>query len=296
MSTLVELLKKLAKPHLSTEEQEKLFTGEATLNSVIPDEVSQKIIGGYLTKETAKTNDELRSHFMALTLNGVDSQIKEVMESAGLSAEQIALINGSENTFKKIPALTGALANKFSGEIESLKANAGKGLDEKLKAQVAELQGKVAEHNSVQSNAVSLHEEELRRQKSGYEAQIHQMAYTGYFNGFDYVENPLIKPAQFSTLAQVEIDKELAKKGLKAILVDPVSRSFDLKTKDGNPHYEDHVEIGFNDFAKRVLTSHNLLNVNPKSPNEPIKKVQVQAVAAAGPNMSKFAQAADAMT
>jgi len=82
----------------------------------VSDNIAYKLEGSLFDKETAKQDYELKSHFTALALNGVDSEIKNVIEEILSDNEEL---KSELYGIKSTPKRAATLARKIK-EIEQL--------------------------------------------------------------------------------------------------------------------------------------------------------------------------------
>jgi hypothetical protein len=87
----------------------------------IDKDTAEKISKNILSLETAKMNGQLKAHFKAQTLNGVDAQHDELATEYGLSADQVTELKGIKDTFERNKKLVAKVKENTA------KLNEGKG-------------------------------------------------------------------------------------------------------------------------------------------------------------------------
>jgi hypothetical protein len=107
----------------------------------IDDSISNAIMEGTITIDTASKHPDVRKKLRAETLNGMDASINKQLEVAGLSDEVKAEINAEKDTFRRVALFTERMKEHSDAQIGLAKKVGMKPSDaeEALKAQVAKL-------------------------------------------------------------------------------------------------------------------------------------------------------------
>jgi hypothetical protein len=107
----------------------------------IDDSISNAIMEGTITIDTASKHPDVRKKLRAETLNGMDASINKQLEVAGLSDEVKAEINAEKDTFRRVALFTERMKEHSDAQIGLAKKLGTKPSDaeEALKAQVAKL-------------------------------------------------------------------------------------------------------------------------------------------------------------
>ena len=107
----------------------------------IDDSISNAIMEGTITIDTASKHPDVRKKLRAETLNGMDASINKQLEVAGLSDEVKAEINAEKDTFRRVALFTERMKEHSEAQIGLAKKLGTKPSDaeEALKAQVAKL-------------------------------------------------------------------------------------------------------------------------------------------------------------
>lgn len=217
----------------------------------ISDALAAKIQGGFLTLESAKQNPDIKKHFTALALNGLDTEVETLMNDLGLTDDIKKSIKEEKSSYKRVGLLT-----KKIKELEAAKV--GQSDEDKTK-----LNDKIRELN-----------DELRTTKESFakkEQELHgEMAnqyinweLTSKFNGYDYAM-PLSKEANM-VAARTLLNEELKAKGLRIVNKD---NKLELETKEGTEYYDaTNKKVGVGDFVDGLMAHHKMLKVQDTGNN-----------------------------
>ena len=221
----------------------------------ISDTVAYKIEGSLFDKETAKQDYELKSHFTALALNGVDSEIKSVIEDILADNEEL---KSELYSIKSTPKRAATLARKIK-EIEESKAKANaKGDNSKDAKYQQEIDNLMAKLRDTESK----YQSELEAEKASKYDLIAGFKEDLLLNSFKYATE---LPSDVNTImAKQLLNKVATEKGAK-IKYNKETGNFELKKsaddtldwfdeRNNKPSYED--------FVKGVLTQNKLLAVS----------------------------------
>lgn len=245
---LVELIKKVATVDVS-------------------DELVTKFNSTFLTIEAAKSNPELKKHFSATALNGVDSEILNIISELEIDEETKNEILADKSTYKRV----NILAKKVK-ELEAKKAGSSKGEKADLAKQIEGL--------NEQIKAEKLNSQKLISDKDKeYSDKLKNVYLT------QKLADPSLKYASdLATQMNFLLPKTLLENELKArklrVVVD--NEELKLETEDGLPYFENNDKIEFTGFRDKVLAQHKLLAVSePSKPQTQTQVVQTQNTAKA---------------
>lgn len=221
----------------------------------LSDTLAYKLEGSLFDKETAKQDYELKSHFTALALNGVDSEIRNVIEEILADNEDL---KSELYSIKSTPKRAATLARKIK-ELEESKAKANsKGdntKDAKYQAEIDVLMGKLRETEAK-------YQSELEAERASKYDLIAGFKEDLMLNSFKYATE---LPSDVNTMmAKQLLNKVATEKGAK-IKYNKDTGNFELKRasdetldwfdeRNNKPSYED--------FVKGVLTQNKLLAVS----------------------------------
>ena len=125
----------------STDQGSQAFIDLLSSQLEIDDSISNAIMEGTITIDTASKHPDVRKKLRAETLNGMDASINKQLEVAGLSDEVKAEINAEKDTFRRVALFTERMKEHSEAQIGLAKKLGTKPSDaeEALKAQVAKL-------------------------------------------------------------------------------------------------------------------------------------------------------------
>lgn len=212
-------------------------------------EVEQSLVDkfnqSYLTLNSAKNNPELKKHFYAVAMNGLDTELETTMSELSLGEDVVNEIRGEKSSFKK--------ASLLAKKIKSLEAEKSSA---NTKTDKAEIQAKIDSLNAEVLKGRAEKENAVKEIESRYKNEINDILLSNTFGSYDYAL-PTSKDANIK-LAKSLFMEEVAKKGYNIALD---NNEFKLVTADGMDVYENNQRVGFKDFTDRLLAQHKLLKV-----------------------------------
>lgn len=252
---LGELLNKLvSQAGLDTESEgvKALLSNPTVSGYEIDPSIANGITSNLMTVESAKNNPTLKNHFYALALNGVDSEINNLVGSMELEQSIVEELNAEKSSTKRV----GLLINKIK-ELESAKVNANNSGKEKLNEQI---EGLNAQINSLKE----AHANEMTAQATAHRENIKDLQVNTLLSAYDYAL-PTDKDVSILTAKQV-INGELSKHGAKVVLND--NNELALQTNEGTDFYLNNEKVTFKGLAESTLANHKLLKtVEKPTPN-----------------------------
>src|ERR1044072_2186607 len=148
MAKVSEFIKSLIVKSGGNAEDEKIKTALAAIDANIElgDELVGTIDRGLISIENAKNNHpDIKKHYTALALNGLDSELKRLMEDEKFGEEVIAELEAEKISTKR----TALLAKKIK-QLEAAKATSGKEATKQLNDTIADLNRQLrAEKDSI---------------------------------------------------------------------------------------------------------------------------------------------------
>lgn len=234
--------------NLADEKHKDLATALAAITNDIPDEAVTRMSGALMNIDDARNNIELKKHFTAAVLDGVDVEINKAMEELGFEVADKDAIKATETSFKKI----GALSKKIA-ELEKQKAGAS-GKDK------SELQVKINELTTQLANLPKQHAEEIKNINSQWEQKFTTTQIRSMLNGKKYANDQVPLDVNVET-AMVLLNRELEKSGAKYVNVNGqlvLRQLADDKLDWINPSNE---KPSFEQFLDGVLASNKLIAV-----------------------------------
>lgn len=201
-----------------------------------------------LTMEAARNNQELKNRFKAEALNGVDSTLSSLMTEFQLSEDIVNEINGTGNTFQKIPALV-----KKIQALENAKSTAASKDKPELTNQINALNQKLAELQA--SNATTLAQKEQQHLDEMTELLLENTIRSKNLNTSVFPIDTV------ATLARLKVNEELAKRGVK---IKNVNRTLQLKqaAEEALDYFENNVPVTVDALVEQVLANNKLIAVS----------------------------------
>lgn len=248
MSTLGELINKLALSGGMDADDDGLKTilGNTAVSSLeLTDDVVNAINSNLLTIDSAKNNADLKNHFTALALAGVDGELARLQTSYDLTPEIIEKLKGETSSYKRI----GMLVEQVKA-LESAKIGQTKEGQDVLQKSIDDLNKQILENNTS-------HQTALTDQSTKHRGEMQNLLVKTALSNYDY-SLPTSKEVAVSTAENI-IFGELAKQGGTVILDD--NNNLVLK-QSANPEmdlFQDHQKVDFKGFAESTLASHKLL-------------------------------------
>src|SRR3972149_3148251 len=132
MANICEYINRLAQSAGIAKDDKALvdFLSNSEVSKIsIADEVAGKIEKSLLTFDSAKNHPELKKHYTAQALNGVDSAIDTLADELGLDDTTKAEIKAETSSYKKVPIVAkkarDLAVKKIQEELETLKKSKG---------------------------------------------------------------------------------------------------------------------------------------------------------------------------
>lgn len=229
-----------------------LLSNAQIANMEIGDDFAGKMNAGLMSLDGAKSNTEVKKHFDALALNGVDAKLLPLAQLYGATNE----FDAEKSTYKRVDILAEKIKAKIA-EIEAKTQNADVTKDSEVKRLNAELQ-------KLQNQLTTLtadKDREITVLKSAHEKAMLGNLIDFSLTGKPYA-NDKVDAKTNVTIARALLDSALAAKG--AIIVNDNGV---LKLKNANAPELDLLDEGnkpvsFAGFTDKVLADANLLKVS----------------------------------
>lgn len=254
---LAEIVKSLGLQSGLTETEIKTITDNVALSSIeVADDVSTKLTAQRLSMDAAKNNPDLKKHFHAQSLNGIDAELERTATEMGISVDDLKAL---DSTSKRIGHLAKAIQ-----EAESKKAGS-KGADtDKLTKQIEQLNADILKERNDKIAELKAKDDSLETERTDWTAN-------GILSNFEYAT--AVDKDINVTVAKALINKELQSKGLKVTRKDNV---LSLQTAEGTEYFENNAKVGYQDFATKVVANAKLLKASNSTP--PAKGTQTRTL------------------
>ncbi len=209
------------------------------MNVEVQDDVANELVTQLMTADGAKNNADVKKHFFAQALNGIDSEINSLATELGVEFK-------SENTYDRIRLL--------SAKMKEAQTKQSGGDKEQYETQIKDLNNKMAK-------LIEDHDKSVLDLQGKHNDEITDFMIQSMLSGKSYAMKDLPIEANVTT-AKTLLSQELAKKGVKL-----VRENGTLKLKqsgDTNLDYYDeaHKAVSFEDFTNSVLAANKLLAVS----------------------------------
>lgn len=241
--TVAEWLNNLAAQNgidINTDEALKKIT-LATSNLELPDAIAS----GILTRKAAENDPQLKSHFFAQALNGVDSTLKETLKELGIDEETTKALLLEKNTPKNV-----ASALKKIQELEIAKRVANK--DDK-----PELQQEINKLKKDLSDLAAAKDTEIGNVKNSYEQEMVDHYINQQLSSYNFGTDAEAK-SKGSVLARHFLNQTIVEKGLKIVKTE---NGLTLQTKEGTDYYDNNKPVSFKDLTDTIVSKNKLITV-----------------------------------
>lgn len=279
MANLGEFLNALftnAGVEIENDTLKNITTKSATVE--IDQALVDKFNQNYLTLNSAKNNPELKKHFYAVAMNGLDTELETTMTELSLTEDVINEIRGEKSSFKK--------ASLLAKKIKSLEAEKSSAT---TKTDKAEIQAKIDALNAEVVRVRAEKEQAVKEVEARYKNEINDILLSNTFGSYDFAL-PTSKDANVK-LAKSLFMEEVTKKGYNIALD---NNEFKLVTADGMDVYENNQRVGFKDFTDRLLAQHKLLKVaGEQTPANQQTQTQTTTTVQTGNRTNRFSSRAE---
>ncbi len=205
-----------------------------------------------MTMDSARNNETLRRHFHAEILNGLDSNLENVMERLGVDPEIADQVKAEKKTTDKYNRLVEKVAELH----EKKAASTSKSDKAQLETEIAKLNGQIRDLSDKLKNAPA-------ERDSFWTDKLKGKAIQNTLASYEYPED---KPKDIQMeLAQILLNRKLNENKLR-IEYNADSDNISLKTESGLEFYKDNTPVSFKDFAANVLAENKLLKIPAAQP------------------------------
>ena len=221
----------------------------------IKDEIASEMESKLFDVETAKSNFEIKKHFTALALNGVDSELRTVIDEILADNEDVRNeLYGEKSTPKRV-----SIAIRKIKELTETKSKAeGKGDDGKAAKAQEQIDKIVSEFKLKESNLLQQVSDKEKEKIDAITSLKKEVFFSGlkFANEFDLETNLLI--------SEQKINKALIEKGAKMVYNQQTGKFEIKRVDDESLDYFDerNNKTSYEEFAKGVLTQNKLLAVS----------------------------------
>lgn len=230
----------------------------------VPDSISGKLLNGLLSVESAKNNPDIKSHYVAQALNGVDGKISAALDILGFDETEKSKILAETNTYNRIQLLSDAAKIKM----DALKAAKAKGGSDE---NIEKLKNEVLALNSQIKKLGEDHAEALASKDTEHNNNLLNLNIRSLLSGKKYATDSLkISKELILDSAQKAVLAALETKGAKAVLDSNNQIKLVQKDNPEMPFMEANSVVKFQDLMDTALADQNLLAVtDPNNGGDP---------------------------
>jgi hypothetical protein len=247
--TIAEALHQLAErvDFDSSDEALKAIVSNPALSQIaIPDNFAQALNRSLMTESEAKINGNIKKHFTATALNGVDAKMREVLDEMGFDEESKGTIFAEQNSYNRIKLLATAIS-----ELKDKSVTAVGGEKKALLDKVTELQRLV---NDEKSNAAK----QIEAINQKWTSTLTDKEISSMFGNYDYALD-VDKEIAVQTARNVW-ERELKNKGGKYVYTEEGVKLVNAETPD-LPFTIENKAVDIRTFTDAVLANNKLLKV-----------------------------------
>lgn len=226
---------------------QKHWDAIVAIDTELPDEIATDLSSRLFTLDAAKHNSDLKKHFTALTLNGVDSALEALMDENEIADDIRTELKKETSSFKRIPALVAKIK-----ELTEKKASAKSGDKKALQDEIDKLNKQVVDAKSNLDKAL-----QAEREKAA--GDILNYAISAELGSRNYALD-VPKNVNVSTAFGL-LNEELKAKKIKVVRQDDNTLKLVQSDNPDLEYREANKPVNFGDFVDKLLGTHKLLKV-----------------------------------
>lgn len=266
MAKLGDLFKSLAtKAGINVNElatKDPAFASLLAVAAEVPDEIAGQMETTLLTMAAAKNNGELKKHYFAQALDGVDSVIEKVAKKRGIPDEVWTALTGEKNSMKRLEMLDDKIAELQAAKI----ATTDKTDKTEFQRQIDTLQKELKEAKEAHTAEISRRETEFSTKETGL--MINAILAGKNFANKDVPQNVNI------LVARSLLDQKLAAEGAKVVNDNGVIK---ILKQDGSDYFDrTHNKVDVGTFLDGVLSTNKMLAITDPGNNSGDNKDQTK--------------------
>lgn len=247
--TIAELLHQLAErvDFNASDDVLKAIVTNPTLSQIqVPSELATDLNRKLMTESEAKINGNIKKHFTATALNGVDAKVKEILDEFGFDDDSKNGIFAEQNSYNRIKLLAQSIS-----DLKDKSITATGGEKKALIDKINELTTLVNSEKAARANDVAA-------VNAQWASKLTDKEINAMFSNYDYAMD-LDKEIQIQTARNVW-ERELKNKGGKYIYGDDGLKLVNAETPD-LPFTIDNKQVDVKQFTEGVLAQNKLLKV-----------------------------------
>lgn len=217
----------------------------------VPDDVSNGIDRSLISLSEAKNNfPDIKNHYYKSALDGVDNELKTLMQDFNLDESLKQEILGEKSSYKRVPMLARKLV-----ELERAKAAAAGGKDKgEIQKQIDTLQAELLTAKTALENEKKSFESQRLQDKINLKKNV-------LFSGLKTIHDELEPDIKYGILDTL-VNRALQDSSAKLTLDD--NGNLTLLRSDGTNFFgENHQQLKPNQFIEQVLAKNKQIKVTP---------------------------------
>lgn len=252
MAKLKEFLSALAKKagyDIESDAAKPFFAGLPDVE--VPDDVNTGIDRSLISLSEAKNNfPDIKNHYYKSALDGVDNELKTLMQDFNLDDALKQEILGEKSSYKRVPMLARKLV-----ELERQKAAAAGGKDKsEIQKQIDSLQAELLTAKTTLENEKKSFESQRLQDKINLKKNV-------LFSGLKTIHDELDPDIKYGILDTL-VNRALQDSSAKLTLDD--NGNLQLLRSDGTNFFgENHQQLKPNQFIEQVLAKNKQIKVTP---------------------------------
>lgn len=247
--TIAELLHQLAErvDFNASDDVLKAIVTNPTLSQIqVPSELATDLNRKLMTESEAKINGNIKKHFTATALNGVDAKVKEILDEFGFDDDSKNGIFAEQNSYNRIKLLAQSIS-----DLKDKSITATGGEKKALIDKINELTSLVNSEKAARAN-------DIASVNAQWASKLTDKEINSMFSNYDYAMD-LDKEIQIQTARNVW-ERELKNKGGKYIYGEDGLKLVNAETPD-LPFTIDNKQVDVKQFTEGVLAQNKLLKV-----------------------------------
>ena len=218
-------------------------------NYKLPENLYSKINSNLLTVDSARNNEQLRKHYHAEILNGLDASIENVMEKFNVDSDIADQIRQEKKTTEKYNRLIEKL-----NDLNARKADAGRRTDKtEMEAEISKLNSQIKDLSTKLQTAP-------QERDSFWTEKLKSKAIQNLLTAYNYAGEKDIPKDVLIETASVLLNRKLNEAKVR-LEYQADSDNISLKTESGMDFYKDNTPVSFKSFADQVLAESKLLAI-----------------------------------
>lgn len=246
---LLELIEQLSERtgfNIADESLKPIVSNAALTQIQIPTEFVSTLNRNLMTESEAKINGNVKKHFTATALNGVDAKVKEILDEYGFDEDAKTGIFAEQNSYNRIKLLAQSIS-----DLKDKSISATGGEKKALIDKINELTGLVNAEKAARAN-------DIASVNAKWTSTLTDKEINSMFSNYDYAMD-LDKEIQIQTARNVW-ERELKNKGGKYVYSDDGLKLVNAETPD-LPFTIDNKQVDVKQFTEGVLAQNKLLKV-----------------------------------